>query len=56
MDAIKELQTEKAVSVLESHNPMEDFKGPTALRMNPRVIETWINNTLTDAESLDIPG
>ena len=24
--------------------------------MNPKVLETWINETLTDAEHLDIPG
>lgn len=25
-------------------------------RMNPKVLETWINTTLEDAEHLDIPG
>lgn len=25
-------------------------------RMNPKVLETWINETLSDAEHLDIPG
>ena len=25
-------------------------------RMNPKVLETWINTTLQDAEHLDIPG
>ena len=29
---------------------------PGSLKMNPRVIEAWINNTLRDAETLDIPG
>jgi len=24
--------------------------------MNPKVLETWINETLKDAEHLDIPG
>jgi hypothetical protein len=24
--------------------------------MNPKVLETWINSTLEDAEHLDIPG
>jgi hypothetical protein len=24
--------------------------------MNPKVLETWINTTLLDAEHLDIPG
>ena len=24
--------------------------------MNPKVLETWINETLTDAEHLEIPG
>jgi hypothetical protein len=24
--------------------------------MNPKVLETWINETLQDAEHLDIPG
>ena len=27
-----------------------------SLRLNPKVIETWINETLLDAEHLDIPG
>ena len=26
------------------------------VRLNPKVIETWINETLLDAEHLDIPG
>jgi hypothetical protein len=26
------------------------------VRMNPKIIETWINDTLSDAEHLDIPG
>lgn len=26
------------------------------IKMNPKVIETWINDTLSDAEHLDIPG
>jgi hypothetical protein len=25
-------------------------------KMSPKVLETWINETLTDAEHLDIPG
>jgi hypothetical protein len=25
-------------------------------KLNPKVIETWINETLLDAEHLDIPG
>lgn len=25
-------------------------------KMNPKIIETWINDTLSDAEHLDIPG
>jgi hypothetical protein len=29
---------------------------PESQRLNARVIETWLNGTLTDAESLDIPG
>lgn len=28
----------------------------STLRLNPKVIETWINDTLLDAEHLDIPG
>ena len=24
--------------------------------MSPKVLETWINETLKDAENLDIPG
>ena len=27
-----------------------------AASMNPKVLETWINETLQDAEHLDIPG
>ena len=26
------------------------------MKLNPKVIETWINETLLDAEHLDIPG
>ena len=29
---------------------------PGAHKMSSRVIEAWINNTLRDAETLDIPG
>ena len=25
-------------------------------KMNPRVLDTWINETLQDAEHMDIPG
>lgn len=28
----------------------------STLRLNPKIIETWINETLKDAEHLDIPG
>ena len=28
----------------------------STLRLNAKVIETWINETLRDAEHLDIPG
>ena len=31
-------------------------KGDRPARMNPKVLETWINETLEDAEHLDIPG
>jgi hypothetical protein len=27
-----------------------------SVKLNPKVIETWINETLLDAEHLDIPG
>lgn len=27
-----------------------------SVKMNPKVLETWINETLQDAEHLDIPG
>jgi hypothetical protein len=27
-----------------------------SIKLNPKVIETWINETLLDAEHLDIPG
>ena len=30
--------------------------GQRGARMNPMVLETWINETLQDAEHLDIPG
>jgi len=26
------------------------------MKINPKIIETWINDTLGDAEHLDIPG
>jgi len=26
------------------------------VRLNPKVVETWINETLSDAEHLEIPG
>jgi hypothetical protein len=35
----------------ELHNARD-----STLRLNPKVIETWINETLRDAEHLDIPG
>lgn len=28
----------------------------SSVKLNPKVIETWINETLLDAEHLDIPG
>jgi len=28
----------------------------STVKLNPKVIETWINETLLDAEHLDIPG
>ncbi len=28
----------------------------SSIKLNPKVIETWINETLLDAEHLDIPG
>lgn len=28
----------------------------SSVNLNPKVIETWINETLLDAEHLDIPG
>ena len=37
---------------------MQTFKAPreAPIRLNPKVIETWINETLNDAAHLDIPG
>ena len=40
---------------------LENFKNfeqgqVQALSMNPRIIETWISNTLQNAENLEIPG
>lgn len=37
--------------VKELHNHKDN-----TLRLNAKVIETWINETLKDAEHLDIPG
>ena len=40
-------------------NEMVTFAKPKekkSMRMNPRVLETWLNETLQDAEHLDIPG
>jgi hypothetical protein len=31
-------------------------KDKASSKMNPKVLETWINETLQDAEHLDIPG
>lgn len=39
------------VRLKELHNARD-----STLRLNPKVIETWINETLKDAEHLDIPG
>ena len=30
--------------------------GERNVKMNPKVLETWIDETLRDAEHLDIPG
>lgn len=39
------------VRLKELHNARD-----STLRLNPKVIETWINETLKDAEHLEIPG
>lgn len=39
------------VRLKELHNATD-----STLRLNPKVIETWINETLKDAEHLEIPG
>ena len=31
-------------------------RGDSSVKMSPKVLETWINETLQDAEHLDIPG
>jgi len=31
-------------------------RGESSVKMSPKVLETWINETLQDAEHLDIPG
>lgn len=53
------------INVQDSKTPTpleinESFEKQTAsdkgLKMNPKIIECWINETLADAEHLDIPG
>jgi hypothetical protein len=55
---MKELKSERRQTIMENEHPqnMENMKEFGALKLNPRVIEAWINNTLKDAETLDIPG
>ena len=43
--------------MLNDHQRIEKgFKGEISHNVSTRVIETWINETLTDAQHLDIPG
>lgn len=35
---------------------MKAVKKKEGVKMSPKVLETWINETLQDAEHLDIPG
>lgn len=53
------------INVQDSMNPTpleinESFEqqrtNDSGLKINPKVIECWINETLSDAEHLDIPG
>lgn len=39
-----------------SVNNMDISKGSKNTSLNPKILETWINETLSDAEHLDIPG
>jgi len=42
---------------LQNNQPRgKSESGKRGARMNPMVLETWINETLSDAEHLDIPG
>lgn len=48
------------IGVLLKENPFRgsahSVERKTQAKMNPKVLETWINETLQDAEHLDIPG
>jgi hypothetical protein len=51
------VQDNKAPTPLEINDNFENQKtNDRGLKMNPKIIETWINETLGDAEHLDIPG
>ena len=48
-------------STIEGKLEVKKFRDPSAknkegVKMSPKVLETWINETLQDAEHLDIPG
>jgi hypothetical protein len=44
----------QAIVVKDTFRSSSKKKDPN--KMSPKVLETWINETLQDAENLDIPG
>ena len=56
------LSVDVAITGKDRLNTVETTKGTRfskkdkQVQMNPKVLETWINETLKDAEHLDIPG
>ena len=64
---VRAAAAERSSAANQSYNPSgarsphETTRGGSAdrnqsVKMNPKVLETWINETLQDAEHLDIPG
>ena len=51
------VQDSNGPTPIEINNSFEQMNGSDkGIRMNPKVIESWINETLADAEHLDVPG
>jgi hypothetical protein len=51
------VQDNRSPTPLEINESFDKQKSnDRGLKMNPKIIETWINETLADAEHLDIPG